>query len=78
MFHYWPLVHPRSLGYPGKLERGLSMEKKGGRWCDTEGHAGGELRAWSMREYQLRDLKESLDTCLSAHDGYNMGKKSAS
>jgi hypothetical protein len=54
------------------------MEKKGGRWCDTEGHAGGELRAWNMREYQLRDLKESLDTCLSAHDGCNMGKESAS
>ena len=29
-----------------------------------------------MREYQLRDLKESLDTCLSAHDDCNMGKVS--
>jgi hypothetical protein len=44
----------------------------------NEGHDAGELRAWNMGEYQLRDLKESLDTCLSAHDGCNMGKRSAS
>jgi hypothetical protein len=45
---------------------------------DDEGWAAGELRAWNMREYQLRYLKKSLDTCLSAHDGCNMEKKSAS